>query len=287
MLQGCLGALAASVGPGDDVIVVDSCSTGSETAEVASAYGVELIRAERPGASLARNLGWRASRHPVVAFVDDDVRVFPGWADALRAAFGAHPEATFVTGRLRLRPEDAHVPRPVAHFDVADPFEIGPRVTSDFGHGANLAVRRGALERVGGYDELMGPGARWRAAEDLDLLDRLVEEGYTGRYDPGAEAVHVQWRARKDLLRLEWSYGVGQGARLDRLRRVDRDRFRAVARLTWLDLGLVALGKSLRSGYEFGALSALVHLAGVVVGGTGRWWSTIRSRNLKAPPSRR
>ena len=268
MLEGCLRALDAATGPHDEVVVVDSCSTDGATADVARAHGVRVLRAPRPGASLARNLGWRAATGEVVAFVDDDVRVAPGWAEAMAAVFAAHGDADFVTGRLGLRPEDEGKARPVAFFDEAEPFVIDASRVQDL-HGANVAVRRSALEAVGGYDEQLGPGARWRAAEDVDLIDRLLQSGRTGRYEPAAAAVHEQWRSRSDLVRLEWRYGIGLGARLARLRRADPERFRAVRRLTWRTSGIEDVGRSLRVGYQFGALFVLVRLGGVAVGQLG------------------
>jgi glycosyltransferase involved in cell wall biosynthesis len=266
-LQGCLRSLLESARrPDDEIIVVDSCSRGPATAEIAAASGVRLIRCEVPGASHARNVGWRAARHPVVAFIDDDVRVAPTWAQALSSTFEAFPEVAFVTGRLGLRHEESRTERPVAYFDAEKPLVIDPSVVIDFGHGANLAVRAAALQAVDGYDELLGPGAPFRAAEDLDLVDRLLERGYTGRYEPTAGAVHLQWRRRPDLVRLEWCYGVGQGARLARLRRRNRARYRAIRRITWRDQGGADLVVCLRRGHEFEALLVAVRLVGTATG---------------------
>ena len=266
LLRGCLEALVRSVASPDEVTVVDSCSKGAETGELARGFGVRVLRAGRPGASMARNLGWRSVSSEVVAFVDDDVRVAPGWAPALRRSFREHPDAGFLTGRLRLKTEERGVGRPVAIFDEESAFEIHTGTVADLGHGANLAVRRTALEAVGGYDELLGPGARWHAAEDLDLLDRLLAGGVTGRYEPAAEAFHEQWRRKGDLLKLEWRYGVGQGARLARLRHSDVSRFRSISRIAWWDMGMRSVGDCLKAGYEFGAVSALVRMAGTAVG---------------------
>ena len=265
-LHDCLVSLRDSVAAGDEVIVVDSCSSDDRTAEVARIFEVQLVRCDRPGASLARNAGWRRARHGVVAFVDDDVRVAPTWADALRRVAAAHPEASFVTGRLGLRDEDAASERPVAFFDEAVAFVVDEAVIDDWGHGANLAVRREALLSVGGFDERLGPGTPWPAAEDRELLDRLLADGHRGRYEPAVSAVHVQWRRRPDLLRLEWRYGVGQGARLARLSALDRGRYLAVCRIVWRRQGSDDLVRCLRAGHEFDALSILVRLAGTAAG---------------------
>jgi GT2 family glycosyltransferase len=268
-LDGCLDALTRSVGPDDDIVVVDSASSSPSTSAIAAARGVRLVRCSVPGASLARNVGWRQSSCEWVAFLDDDVRVDPQWAESLRQGVIAHPEIAFITGRLRLDQADADTDRPVAVFDEPKARTINRGTFDDVGHGANLAIRRDALEAVGGYDETLGPGTRWTAGEDLELLDRLLAAGFTGRYEPAASARHVQWRTRKDLYPLEWRYGVGQGARLVLLWRLDRVRFRAVAKRTTWDLGVVELVLSIRRGWERVAARALLRLAGTVVGAVG------------------
>lgn len=284
LLEGCLASLEAAVGAGDEVIVVDSCSRGPETAEVATRHGFAVVRCDRPGASRARNTGWRAARHDLVAFVDDDVRVMPGWADGLRVAADSDARASFFTGRLGVAPDDRVAERPVAVFDEPDSFSIDAGVLVDFGHGANLAARRPALEAVGGFDEEFGPGARWRAAEDLDLVDRLLRKGLTGRYVPAAAATHVQWRRRPDFVRLEWGYGIGQGARLSRLRHSDPPRYRPLVRIAWRQQGLRLLPGLLRNRYEFGVLLTATRLAGTAVGHAGFTLARRAGRGSDPPP---
>lgn len=280
LLDGCLRSLCDALSPEDELIVVDSASKSSATEEIARARGARLIRCSNPGTSLARNAGWRAARGTWVAFIDDDVRVDPQWADAIHAAAKVNAEVSFLTGRLRLvHPTE----RPVAVFDEDDAMPIDRRTVEDAGHGANFAARKEALEAVGGYNESLGPGARWRAGEDLELIDRLVVAGLEGQYEPSASAYHVQWRTKTDLLGLEWRYGLGQGARLALLRRLDRERCRAVARRTTVDSGVVELYRSVLSGWERIAMRALIRLAGTAVGFVGMTLSRPGDRGDEGP----
>lgn len=265
LLAGCLAALTAALRPGDELIVVDSASRGTRTGEAARTAGAACLRADRPGASYARNLGWRAAGRRVVAFVDDDVRVEPGWAAALAAAF-ADPVVGFVTGRVGVPPAQAGVVRPVAVKDDPHPHPVDADTRGTVGASANLAVRRDALAAVAGFDERLGPGTRAAAAEDLDLFDRLLAAGYRGRYEPAARAVHEQWRSRPALLRLDFGYGVGAGVRLARLARRDRRRAAALAAEALWGNGLRVVAGDLRRRYEFGALTTAVRMLGTLVG---------------------
>src|SRR5581483_9986989 len=82
-LRTCLDALLPKLAGDDEVVVVDSASSSPASQEVATALGVRVVVADRPGASYARNLGWRAATRPFVAFIDDDVEVLDDWADAM------------------------------------------------------------------------------------------------------------------------------------------------------------------------------------------------------------
>ena len=114
MLARCLESLRAALGPDDELVVVDSASVVP-----IMDVGARVIRCERPGVDRARNAGWRATTADLVLFVDDDVVVDGGWADAMAGAFARHPEAAFVTGRIDVPDHQADTDRPVAIKDLS------------------------------------------------------------------------------------------------------------------------------------------------------------------------
>src|SRR5690606_32803519 len=66
---------------------------------------------------------------------------------------------------------------------------------------ATLVCRRALLEQLGGFDPAM------RVGEDVDLVWRAVEAGWTVRYEPAAEVEHrprADWGA---LVRQRMTYG--------------------------------------------------------------------------------
>ena len=174
----------------------------------------------------------------------------------------------------------------MAVFDDENAAAIDRNSVDDVGHGANFAARRDALEAVGGYDESLGPGARWQAGEDLELIDRLIAAGFGGRYEPTVSGYHVQWRTPRDLFGLEWRYGLGQGARLALLRKLDRERSRAVAKRATIDSGVIELLRSTVRGWERIALRALIRLAGTAVGFVGMTVSQAGRRRAGQGPER-
>ena len=286
LLDACLASLVAALDVDDELIVVDSASTDPQVAEVGRARGATVVRCDRPGVGVARNAGWRAAVHDNVVFVDDDVRVAPSWADAWREVLAAHPEAAFFTGRIGIPPEQEEVVRPVAIKDEAEPVVLTSASTGSLGHSANLAVRRWALETIGGFDEQMGAGGRFRSSPEYDLFDRLFAAGWTGRYEPAPQAWHEQWRGRRELVRLDYSYGTGTGARLAKLLRTDARRARVVAREHVWENGVRRLGRAVRNGNKTGVLLTTSRLSGTVAGFSRAILVPVRGGHF-VPPRRR
>ena len=110
------------------------------------------------GPTPKRNLGWRSTEAPLVAFTDDDCRAAPGWlASLLASAVG--PDV-FLQGRTAPDPDERHLLHGLARtVDVPGPggwFET-----------CNMAYPRRLLESLGGFDEAFGFGG-----EDTDLAWR-------------------------------------------------------------------------------------------------------------------
>jgi glycosyltransferase involved in cell wall biosynthesis len=265
LLARAAASVLAALGPSDELIVVDSASVdAAAVAATVSDPRARVLRCERPGATVARNAGWRAARHELVGFVDDDVVVETGWADAFKQCRQTHPEAAFITGRIRI--PDGQGTLAVAIKDDDEPATFGRRDAGLLGHSASLVVPRDRLAAVGGFDESLGPGSRFREADDVDLFDRLIEAGGQGRYEPTARATHDQWRRIRQYVALQHQYGYGSGARLSKLRRMDGVRFRAAAREDVWRWGLMVLPRELARRDWFRALGTALRILGVMRG---------------------
>jgi glycosyltransferase involved in cell wall biosynthesis len=263
LLEEALSALKPFLRDHDELIVVDSASHGDATIAVAKAAGLPVVRCDRPGLSRARNAGVRATGAPILAFYDDDCIPEAGWITALEAAF-SDETVGFVSGRVLPDRRDPVLVSVVVdedprHFDASDPFPL-------LGTGANMAFRRSAIEGIGGFDELLGAGARFPAAEEQDAFWRAIREGWTGRYEPAAVVRHRQWRSRTRALRLFVSYGRGEGAFIAKVARLEGRSLVRVARERFVRDGLGRAWRNLRIGYEYGTLTELLQAYGALVG---------------------
>ena len=174
-------------GTAHEILVIDDGATDA-TPEVAERFGARLIRhGERRNLNVGRNTGVREARADLVAFLDDDVFVPPGWLDALVEGAARYPDAEAFGGPIRPRLE-GNPPRgcgrekpPITALDLGD-----EDVEAEMVWGANFAVRRSAFERIGQFDETRD---RLHGDEE-DWLLRLRADGGRIMYLAGAGLDH-------------------------------------------------------------------------------------------------
>lgn len=199
---------------GWEVLIVDSASS-DETGRVLAAADdcggrLSVLRLGTPGLGLARDAGWRAARGHIVAFTDDDCYLEPDYVDALLVVFDEHRDASCIGGRILLHdPADARVTvderdEPVLHA----PFRFA---NAGIVQGANMAFRRAALERSGGFDHGLGAGTPF-PCEDIDAVASVLWDGGAVRFDPRPVVWHHHRRREADLEALWRGYDRGRGA---------------------------------------------------------------------------
>ncbi|HEU5213579.1 MAG TPA: glycosyltransferase [Gaiellaceae bacterium] len=250
-----LAGLAAE--RGWDVVIVDQSVNGATQALLEPLDGVRYLRSE-PGLSRARNVAIQASTTPLIAFCDDDVEVAACWFDEVLRLFDEHPQAGAVCGPVRTQ-TGRELP------GVAAAEYRWPTHPFGLGTGANVAVRRAALDQVGVFDEELGAGAPFHAAEETDLLYRIQRAGWTIVRSQGLEIVHFEERTFGEELRLHYRYGYGAGAQTAKHALEDDG---AAVRFGLAEVGhhVVWFGRSLVTARPRAAVHQLPFLAGFGVG---------------------
>ena len=173
---------------------------------------IRYIHSQIVGVGASRNLGITSARYEILIFIDDDMFVKIDWfASLVQAVIKAGP-CGVVTGQVLAG--ESEVPGGTAPSIKKDQQSViyKGRIGKDVLYTGNMGAYRSVFDQVGLFDERLGPGTNFPAAEDNDLGFRLLEHGYSICYAPEAMVYHRAWRSQRESLTLEWRYGVGRGA---------------------------------------------------------------------------
>src|ERR1700733_11900315 len=156
---GYLEVALASIAPqardaGAEVLVIEDAGASPAARALAERFGARYEPHPAPlGLNAARNTGVERSSGELVVFVDDDIRASAGWLRALIDAAREHPQLDVFTGPIRPRLEGSRLrscgreAAPITSLDLG-----GADTPTRYAWGANMAIRRSALERVGPFD---------------------------------------------------------------------------------------------------------------------------------------
>lgn len=175
----CIGSIlkqAAEKSGEIEIIVVNNAST-DRTGEIAASFaGVRVIYEPEKGLVNARRAGFLASNGDLVANVDADTILTPGWIDKVFRAFSSNNNIVALSG-------------PHIFYDQSRIFNIWMRLFYGVGfifylmnryvfrvgsmiQGGNFVVKRSALQKIGGYNSEFD-----FYGEDSDLARRLYPIG--------------------------------------------------------------------------------------------------------------
>src|SRR5271165_4055355 len=187
------------------VLVVDSGSVAAaraELAEIVAAHpGARLIVVDRPGVSLARNIGARAAGGGYIAYIDDDAVPATDWVERIIAAIQEAPRPPAVIGGRILPVWEAPLPSwwPASLRGVLSIIETEGRgeyrspelPTTLEPYGANVTIRVPALLAAGGFGTKVGrQGDILLSDEEVQLAWRLQDAGHPARYDSRIVVYH-------------------------------------------------------------------------------------------------
>jgi glycosyltransferase involved in cell wall biosynthesis len=171
-LPRCLSSVRAASADAE-LIVVDNCSTDG-TAAIAAAAGARVVKEARLGAVNAKAAGVAAALGSIIAVIDADSTCPPDWLTKIAAAFAADERLVGLSGPARYPGA-----RPWVHAVMATWYGFWKLIqaiagTAYYAVGTNVAFRKEAYVRAGGYDTNVLVGG-----DEVALFRRLRRVGLT------------------------------------------------------------------------------------------------------------
>ena len=177
----------ASIAPaaaelGAEVLVVDDAGASAAARALVERFGARYEPHDRPrGLNVARNTGVERSHGALLLFLDDDVAAARGWLAAILRAAQEHPDVDVFTGPIRPRLEGGGPRSCGREAPSVTALDLGSRDTdARFAWGANMAIRREAIVRVGPFDPTLAHGG-----DEQEWQERLRAA------DPRARVMYV------------------------------------------------------------------------------------------------
>jgi glycosyltransferase involved in cell wall biosynthesis len=221
-----VSSILANTHPNFELVVVDQ-SRDNETREALRPFSTDprlkYLKSATIGKGYALNVGLENTKGTAVAITDDDCMVPPNWIGTFASIFAIHPKVAVAFCCVEAGDHD-----PTAGF-VPDYVRTGDRMLTTMhdarhvrGLGAGIAVRRNMIEKIGGFDPLLGPGSRFPDCDDRDIAMRALLARYHV-YETSAIAVkHFGFRTWQQGRQLTLRNFLGIGAAYSKFLRCGR-----------------------------------------------------------------
>jgi len=181
---------------GGELILVNNGST-DQTEEVmrlfqeSSFFAVEVVNEPNPGLARARNSGLARAAGETIVFTDDDCYLAPGYLLRASTVFTSGG-FDYCGGRIFIYDEtDSHyVCNRQEEFRIIPPYSFVPAGEMQ---GANMVVHRRVVDKIGGFDPMLGAGTPFRC-EDIEYCARASMAGFAGAHVPDLVVYHHHGR---------------------------------------------------------------------------------------------
>jgi len=226
-LKRCLGSLAEQEYGSFRLLVIDNAPrTGRTKAvvdELNARMSIDYMVEPIPGLARARNRALVEITSPLIAWIDDDEVADRWW---IRRLVGSFKDSRVASVCGMMIPAELETDAQAwfeqwgghskgrgcspAEFAVSDIGRSGALYPlPPFGTGGNMAVRREAMLKIGGFDEALGAGTPAMGGEDTLALTELMLSGTKIVYNPRAITRHYHRVDEESLHKQLYGYGLG------------------------------------------------------------------------------
>jgi glycosyltransferase involved in cell wall biosynthesis len=216
LIGGAVASLLANDHKSFELLVIDQSAddfTAQALAPHMSDSRLRYVHLDRVGLSSAYNHGISLAKAPLLAFTDDDCVTPPDWLTCVEQEFAVHPDIDMLYGQTLAAPDLKGLPGVLPSIAIGKREKLGVgygfRI---YGMGADFAMRKSLVNRIGGFDEALGGGGPLRSSQDFDFQFRVFRSGGICLLSPKVWVHHYGIRDAQSWPLTQVAYGVGDGA---------------------------------------------------------------------------
>lgn len=181
LLKNCLDSLKKQKFKDFEIIIVAK-KFPQQFQSVLESEQIKFVEEKGTTLGAARNLGVNNATGKLVSFIDDDAEASPNWLEKISLTFSQFPSISCLGGpHFTLQDKSKNDPlnyveglffegrSQIVYFDKSAIGKIA---------GCNVTYKKSVFQELGCLNENL------RTCEDWDLNGRLLEKGYTLRFDP-------------------------------------------------------------------------------------------------------
>ena len=215
-LKTLLNSLSSQTYLNYEIIVIDQ-NEHERVLRLCDNYeNIKHIHSSNRGLSLARNIGIRNAGGKYLVFPDDDSVLPHNFLENANNVIQKFPDMLIFSGIVLSLEKN----RPFSRYMNFVSEEITYHNYSKF-MSTTMVIHRQVFDKLNGFDEEMGVGARWGGSEETELLLRAFGAGYRAYYTESLVAYHPELNFSKltwkQAMHKGYSYGLGRGPLFRRL----------------------------------------------------------------------
>ena len=230
----CLDSIFKWTEPPFELILVDNASSDGTRDYLQTVPATVITNDRNLGCAKAWNQGIRSSRTDLVAILNNDIVVTPGWLSGLRLYMEVHRHG-IVSPAAREGVLDYDLESYAKQY--TDRCRSAARAEL---YGACLVIARRVFDRIGLFDEVFGYGG----CEDIDFQWRAMQAGFTVGMTGSVLIHHFSMVTQSAIVRAE-----NQSYSTENLRHFTA-KWKRTVRGNWLQRRWAGIKQAARESYE-------------------------------------
>lgn len=168
-IEATLKSIRAQKFDGQVELIVADGNSSDDTVAIAKKYADKVVVETTRTIAAGRQAGARASTGEIIVYTDADSVAQPCWLARLADCF---KDEQVVAAFGSIRPiEGGLIETPTVHAVTDALAWFFNKVGMDYTYGSNMAIRRSAFDRIGGFNIYLA------TAEDTDIIHRIRGQG--------------------------------------------------------------------------------------------------------------